>query len=143
MDVAKQQMKRTRASKLAGVTDILVLQETHSNRGKCEGLRMPKGVRPFWSHGGAGQAGVGAWVKEAFLAKFDKHELIHIVHGRAAILRCWGAQGKLQVGMVYLHTGNSGGRRERTDSMRNMIRELVKWGASPNHPHWRLQLCGG
>ena len=131
--IERQQQKLWRARCLAATQDIVVLQETHGNKGKCRGLRTAKGLMPFWSNGPGGEAGVGAWVKEEFLRKFDSggggHRWIpDVVPGRAAILRCWSSEGKLQIGMVYLHTGHSGGRAERLDTLQRLVAELEAWG---------------
>ena len=43
------------------------------------------------------------------------------------MLRCWGAEGRLQLGVVYLQTGNSGGRAERMTTMRKLVASLEGW----------------
>eukprot|EP00972_Heterocapsa_arctica_P048833 7193266-Heterocapsa_arctica.AAC.1 len=76
------------------------------------------------------------WVRESFLKKIEggwgKHEWVDVILGRAAVLRCWGPEGKLQVGMVYLQTGNSGGQAERVATMRKLVAELGKGGKALN-----------
>ena len=131
-DPARQSQKMRRAASLALHREILVLTETHGNKGKCRGRRLPKGYRAFWSNGEEGEAGVGVWVKEEFMARIEGndggHEWMPVVPGRAAILRCWGNEGRIQIGMVYLQTGNSGGRAERIDTMQQLTSELEKGG---------------
>ena len=124
----RQRIKMRRATRLAAHRDILALTETHGNEGKCRGRRMPRDFRAFWSNGGDGEAGVGIWLREKFMRKIEGdrggHEWLEVVPGRAAVLRCWGAEGRLQVGVVYLQTGNSGGRAERMTTMRKLVASL-------------------
>ena len=133
-DITKQREKMRRAARLAMHRDFLVITETHGNVGKCRGLRRTRGNHAFWSNGPNGEAGVGIWIKEDFLNREKGNsggqEWIDVEPGRAAVLRCWGAQGKVQIGMVYLQTGNSGGRAKRISTMRRMATELKK-GAKP------------
>ena len=70
--VLKQQVKMRRARKLAASRDVLVMQETHGNEGKCRALRTLIGYKAFWSNGTVGEAGVGAWIKEDFLKRLGK-----------------------------------------------------------------------
>ena len=60
------------------------------------------------------------------------HRLLEVVPGRAAVLQCWGPEGRLQLGMVYLSTGNSGGRLERIAVVTKLITEMLKGGRSLN-----------
>ena len=36
----------------------------------------------------------------------------------------------MQTGMVYLETGNSGGRTERLETMRRLVAEMERWGVT-------------
>ena len=134
--IVRQAAKMSRARALFSSHDILLIQETHGT-GKCRALRTARDCKAFWSPGVHGEAGVGAWVKESFLRKVEGLSgghawLFDVVPDRAAILRCWGMEGKVQVGVVYLHTGNSGGRRERTDTMRRLVDAMSCWGPALN-----------
>jgi hypothetical protein len=126
-----QMAKRNKASNLASKKDIFVMQETHGNLGKCRGFRNKAGFRAFWSNGIDGADGVGAWVKEEFLAKICSggggHEWLEVVPGSAAILRCWGPLGRIQIGIVYLPTGASGGNVERQAVILKISSEMNQW----------------
>ena len=128
----RQAKKMARAKGMAVYRDILILTETHGNTGKSRARRVPLGFKAFWGNGLEGEAGVGAWVKEEFLTKVmgedGGYDLVNVDPGRAAVLRIWGTEGRLQVGMVYLQTGNSGGRAERTATLRKLFAELAKGG---------------
>ena len=131
-DASRQQTRIKRAAKLILNRDMLVLTETHGNEGKCRARRLPHGVRAFWCDGLEGEAGVGIWVKESFIeqviGKKGGHDWVKVVPGRAAVLRLWGPDGCLQIGMVYLQTGNSGGREARSKTLRSLAQELDKGG---------------
>ncbi len=55
-------------------------------------------------------------MKEDFLSRICSggggYEWPEVVPGSAAILRCWGSLGRIQIGIVYLPTGASGGKEE-------------------------------
>jgi hypothetical protein len=88
--VTKQQAKMRRARSMVNNQDILIMEETHGNEGKCMAVRIPKGYKAFWSNGEEGEAGVCAWVRESFLKKImgdvGGWNWIEVVKGRAAIL---------------------------------------------------------
>lgn len=129
-DTVKQQVKVKRATILAAHRGILVMTETHGNEGKRRGRRIPEGFRAFWSNGGEGKAGISAWVMEEFMKKVEGS-----CGGRAWVEVCSstmfgsGRQApSLQVGVVYLQTGSSGGRKETVTTMRKVVAELEGWG---------------
>ncbi len=107
------------------------MQETHGNLGKCSGFRNKVGYKAFWSNGFEGADGVGAWVKEEFLAKVCSggggYEWLEVVPGSAAILRCWGSLGRIQIGIVYLPTGASGGKEERQAIVLKITNKMKDW----------------
>ena len=117
-DAMKQHAKVSRARQLFKANDFLGTQETHSKEGKVNGVRVGPDARVWWSHGLGAEAGVGLWIKRNFIKDIcgdtGEGEFIEAVKGRAAIWRGQGEQGKIQIGVVYLHTGNSGGPNERT-----------------------------
>ena len=134
-NVTRQQAKMRKARRLAITQDVLVLEESHGNEGKCKAARLPKGYVGFWCNGDDGEAGVCAWVKQEFIDKnfgAGGFDMFTVVAGRAAVLRGWGAEGRIQVGIVYLPTGNSGGRKERCDVMRKLMTEMGKWDQALN-----------
>jgi exonuclease III len=126
-----QMAKRNKASSLASKKDILVMQETHGNLGKCRGFRNKVGYKAFWSNGPEGADGVGAWVKEEFLVKICNggggFEWLEVVPGSAAILRCWGSLGRIQIGIVYLPTGSSGGKDDRQHIILKITSKMKDW----------------
>ena len=128
----KQHVKFKKAASLAGQRDFLVITETHGNEGKCRGRRLPKGWSAFWSNEVGGGAGVGIWIKNDFVSAVCGEEggldWVDVLPGRAGVLRCWGPQGALQIGMVYLQTGDSGGPAERSSTMKLMAAELGHGG---------------
>ena len=68
------------------------------------------GLRGFWSHGTARRAGVGIFVRQAFLDLFEQPPLWQeILPGRAAVLRLAGSRGMLDLVTVYFPTGSQAG----------------------------------
>ena len=132
----KQHRKMARAKKLAAHRDILIMTETHGNEGKCRACRIPLGYKAFWGSSEGGEAGIGIWVRKGFLEAVvgdnGGYEHIDVDPGRTAVVRIWGPAGKIQIGMAYLQTGNSGGRAERTATMRRLAVELAKGGKTLN-----------
>jgi hypothetical protein len=128
----KQHRKMAKAKQLATHRDMLVMTETHGNIGKCRACRVPLGYKAFWCSSGGGEAGVGIWIRKGFLETVvgDNGGLEHIDidPGRTAVVRMWGSEGRVQIGMAYLQTGNSGGRAERTATMKRLAAELAKGG---------------
>ena len=92
----KQHAKMRKAFQLASSHDFLVIEETHSNKGKVLASRIPLNLRAFWSHGSNYQAGLGLLIKQEFLAKFNpvaESDWREIEPGRTAMLRLRGPQG--------------------------------------------------
>ena len=83
-------------------------------------MRIPTGGRAFWSHGAEREAGVGLWLKRTFIervcGKDNEGRVIEVEEGRALVWRGGGEEGKFQIGVVYVHAGNSAGRKERQAS---------------------------
>ena len=79
---------------------------------------------------------MGAGIREEWRSKMKGpaggHRFIEVVPGRAAILQCWGPEGRVQIGMVYLPTGNSGGRAERMAAITQLTTEMLKGGHALN-----------
>ena len=93
----------------------MAVQETHGQPGRESALQLPDGVRGFWSAGTTQQAGVGLLVRESLLARFAPvrdSDWITPVAGRAAMLRLRGPEGALDIGVVYMHTGDAAAERE-------------------------------
>ncbi|CAK0871611.1 unnamed protein product [Prorocentrum cordatum] len=85
-----------------------MLQETHSNVGRAEALKLPPDMPAFWSDGTSHQAGVGIIVKHAFLAHFNPvvpQDWVEVVPGRVALLHLRGPAGALDLVAVHLPTG--------------------------------------
>lgn len=82
----------------------------------------PATARPYGRTALDGQAGVGIWVKNKFIQRVcgagGIDESIDVFPGRAAIWRGGGQHGQIQIGVVYLHTRNSGGRTEKREVLR-------------------------
>ena len=82
----------------------MLLQETHSTPGSTLTFVAPEGTRVRWSSCSQRQAGVALWIKEDFLAKFNRLETKdweELVPGRAAVLRLNGSNGSLDIFVVY------------------------------------------
>jgi exonuclease III len=125
----RQQGKQRHAARLAESHDFVGLQETHSTDGSVRAFRAPAGVRCFWSHASVRQAGVALWVKETFLAKFNpvtNESWVEIEQGRAGVLRLRGAEGALDIFVLYHHTGSSALAKAARDSTRTNISAAVR-----------------
>jgi hypothetical protein len=84
---------------------------------------MENGLRPFWAHGTTSQAGIGLIIKEEFLNKFNPvtdTSWEYIETGRAAVLRLRGPSGALDIFVIYLATGDSGGKMQRAETLRKV-----------------------
>ena len=126
---SRQQGKQRHASRLARTYDFVGLQETHGTWGAAEAVRMPDGIHPFWSHGLARKAGIGLWVKETFLAKFNpvtEDSWEEIEYGRAGVLRLRGPNGALDIFVVYHHTGDSAEAKASRESTRTVLANSIK-----------------
>ena len=133
-EAMKQHSKMRRARELSRAHDITGLQETHGRTGKMEAVRAIPGTRMFWSNGAEGEAGVGLWIKQAFIDRVcgpgNVGEFIEVEKGRGAIWRGGGKDGKFQISVVYLHTGNSVGTRERQRTLQKVMDEMAKYGTA-------------
>ena len=135
-EAMKQHAKMRRSRELFKMNDALGLTETHGTIGKCAAVRLPPDCQAFWSHGEEGEAGVGIWLKKAFIEKIcgknKSGERIEVEKGRALIWRGGGEEGRFQIAVVYLHTGNSGGKDERQQVLRAVLRKMEEYGISMN-----------
>ena len=66
-DPEKQRLKRACVARLLQTRDFVLLQETHSTRGKMATWSGFRGARTFASHWTKMQAGVAVVVKDTFL----------------------------------------------------------------------------
>jgi hypothetical protein len=100
--------------------NFVAIQETHGTEGAARLVRLPASTVAFWSHDSQRSAGVGLVVQKQFLQQFhaiSQDSWIQVEPGRAAILRLKGPQGSLDIGVVYLATGNSGDHRQRSATL--------------------------
>ena len=73
-------------------------------------LKVPRGIRAFWSHGSARIGGVGILLREQFLQHFrpvQDDDWEEIVPGRIAVLHLGGSEGSLDLVTIYMQTGAS------------------------------------
>ena len=104
----RHRAKKGLAMGLLKESDFGFLQETHGVRGSDYTLSLPKGIEAFWSHNSPQEDGVAIWIKQSFLANFDKpqkDDWEEIVKGRVAILHLNGPKGALDLVVCYLKAG--------------------------------------
>ena len=120
----RRRAKWTHCYHLLGRSDILALQETHSTPANTARLLLPHTHAFWWSHDTQHTGGVAVGVSKSFLARFGQGvpgqgaEWVEIAPGRVAILRLEGPRGRLDMVVLYLHTGNA--RKDR-DSLRHQL----------------------
>ena len=110
----RHRRKKLHSLGLLSAADFVAVQEAHSTEGVAKTLRLPRGVRAWWSHGSAAVGGVGLLIKSSFLSKFkdvQDEDLVEAVPGRAAILRLDGPSGSLDIITVYMPTGQAAQER--------------------------------
>jgi exonuclease III len=119
-NLARQHCKRRHLARiLLHSPDFVLLQETHATAANIHVWAPPAGYRFFHSNGTTASAGVGILVKLAFLSKFDAPSssmLVEIVPGRVGALRLQGAQGGMDIVVVYLSTGDAAEERAQQRS---------------------------
>ena len=64
--------------------------------------------------------------------KGNEGDFVEVEKGRAAIWRGGGADGKIQIAIIYLHTGNSGGAKERQATIKKLLDRMADFGISLN-----------
>ena len=108
-NIWRHHRKRLHAYKLISKRDFLILTDTHGRDGEGDSLKLPPGVSSWWSHGSSRRGGIGIWVKDSFLAKFQKKapKWVVILQGRAAVLRLEGDEGNIDLVACYFPTGSN------------------------------------
>lgn len=114
-DVSRQTPKQRYVTPLIKKRDFVGLAETHNTTGKDTTAFKRPGVSAFWAHGTNSTAGIGLLVRDSFLRNFNptvEGAWSIICPGRIGRLRLEGAQGCLDIYVLYLTTGNSSSDRE-------------------------------
>ena len=122
----KQHAKMRNALRLMRSHSFGTLQETHSNKGKELGTKLPPNITAFWSHGSNYQAGVAIMVQLEFLKCFNPvrdEDWVQVEPGRTALLRLRGPAVAMDLICVYWATG-VGTRGMRKESMTKLAETL-------------------
>ena len=90
--------------------DAVLLTDTHGLEGATAAWSCPADCVPYFTPGSSRRAGVGVVVSKRFLSRFQAAEPAWevIVPGRAAVLRLRGAEGRLDLFVLYFPTGKVG-----------------------------------
>ena len=118
----RQFQKRYKAQQLASRHDFGTFSETHGLLGRADALWLPPDIHPFWSHGTSHQGGVGLWIKNTFLSKFQNWVWVELEAGRVAVLRLSGDAGEFDIFCVYLDTNSSVNRHNSIRMIGNATR---------------------
>ena len=105
-----QSRKQAFVSKLVETSDFLGVAETHGTDGKLITAIKRQGVTPLWSHGSSRIGGIGLLLKDSFLKHFNpmqKTDWTELAPGRLGRLRLDGPLGRLDLYVVYMHTGKA------------------------------------
>ena len=95
--------------RLMASRDFVLVTESHATLGAAAALRLPPGVRGFFSPGTSRRAGVAVLIKESFLSNFDPARTSWevLLPGRCSILHLDGMHGALDIVVCYFATGTS------------------------------------
>ena len=126
----KQESKFERLGQILCNRDFAGITETHGTEGKIFAGSGLKDCMSFWSHLSGRSGGIGLALKNTWLANFnpisveDWHE---IEPGRIGKLTLCGANGAIDIVVMYLQTGNdhSTDQRARISSMKKLAPHIA------------------